>query len=182
MTETTDKLSSEIKHRTEVPFGNEDAEKRVYQLPLGKEYHLYIAHSEEDIEEAIKLCKDLERRFQLKCMISDRDFLVGSSRVKQMQDLMKKSVTILLLLSPAFFTDSYCVFEMELAVKISRDRNFSEGIIYVLSKDVDELPPLLKPYICIEAQKTFDTAAKINDIFCKTGIKPNPIDKLFYSF
>lgn len=181
MTETTDKLSSEIKQRTDIPFGKENAEKRVYQLPLGKEYHLYIAYSEEDIEEAIELCYDLESRFQLKCMISDRDFLVGYPRVQQIQDMMKKSATILFLLSPAFLIDSCCDIVMKLAAKISCDQNFSEGIFYVLLKDVAELPPLLKPYILIEAQKTFDTAAKINDIFCKTGMKLNPINKLFYT-
>lgn len=180
MTETADKLSSGSKHRTYVPFGNENAEIRDYRLPLGKMYHLYIAHSEEEIEEAIKLRKNIESRFQLKCMISCRDFLVGGSRFQQMQHMMTKCVTILLLLSPAFLKDKNSVFEMQLAVEMFCDRKFSAGIINVILQDLDGLPPLLKPYICIKAEKICDIAAKISETFCQTGNKLNRIDKLFY--
>lgn len=180
MTESADKLSSEIKHLTDVPVGIENAERRAYRLPHGKIYHLYIAHSEEDTGRAIDICKNIESRFQLNCMISCRDFLLGVSPFDQIQNKMTKSVTILLLLSPAFLKDKKCVFEMKLAVETSGDQNFSAGIINVLLQDIDELPPLLKPYICIEAQKACDIAAKINDTFCQTGIKLNLIDKLIY--
>lgn len=180
MTETAAELSSKIGHGTEIPFGNENAERRAYRLPLGKTFHLYIVHSEEEIEEAIELCKNIESRFQLTCRISGREILFGDPGFQQLQYMMSKSVTILLLLSPAFFKDINCVINMELAVEMFCDRNFSVGIINVLLQDIDELPPLLKPYICIEAQKTCDIAAKINDTFCQTGIKLNLIDKLIY--
>lgn len=36
MTETVDKLSSESKHWTDVPVGNENAERHAYKLPLRK--------------------------------------------------------------------------------------------------------------------------------------------------
>lgn len=176
MTETTDKLSSESKHRTDVHFGNENAEIRDYRLPLGKMYHLYIAHSKEEIEEAIRLCKNIESRFQLKCMISCRDFLV--ERFQQIQYMMKKCVTILLLLSPAFLKDKNSVFEMQLAVEMFCDRKFSAGIINVILQDLDGLPPSLKPYICIKAQKICDIAAKISETFCQSGItcvNPSPL-------
>lgn len=176
MTETAAKLSRKIEHRTDIPFGIENAERDVYELPYGKKYHLFIVHSNADRKEAIDLCHDLESRFNLKCIPK---FLMGPSLVEEMQGIMKKSVGIVLLLSPAFFKDNNCVFDIALAVEMN-DRNFSAGIINVLLQDIDELPPFLKPYICIEAQKTCDIAAKINDTFCKTGIKLNSIDKLLY--
>lgn len=110
--------------------------------------------------------------------MSYHGFLMGP-RVEQMQEMMMKSVGIVLLLSPAFFKDKNCVIDMALAVEMY-ERNFSAGIINVLLQDIEELPLLLKPYICIEAQKTCDIAAKINDTFCQTGIKLNLIDKLIY--
>lgn len=176
MTETVDKLSSESKHWTDVPVGNENAERHAYKLPLRKKYYLCIVHTYEDTGISIDICRNIERQFQLKCMISCRSFFRISEI--QVRYMMMKSVGIVFLLSPAFFKDKFCVSEMELAVEISYDGFFSAGIINVLLQDIDELPLLLKPYICIEAQKTCDIAAKINDTFCQTGIKLNLIDKL----
>lgn len=135
-----------------------------------KECHLYIVHSEEDKGQAMKICNDLESRFQLKCMISDRDFFPGSLSIHEILDGMEKSVMVLLFLSPAFFEDSCCVFKMKLAVDFSCYLNSCLRLINVLLQDVDEIPPSLKTYICIETQKTSDNAAKINDAFYQTGI------------
>lgn len=135
-----------------------------------KGYHLYIVYSEEDKAQAMKICRDLERQFQLKCMIPGRDSFPGFLSIPEIRDEMEKSVMVLLFLSHAFFKDSCCVLKMKLAVEYSCYPNSSLRLINVLLQDVDKIPPSLKPYICIEAQKTSNNAAKINDSFYQTGI------------
>lgn len=135
-----------------------------------KEYHLYIVHSEEDKGQVKTICSDLCSRFKLECIVSDRDCFPCFSNIRVIRDRMKKSVMVLLFLSPAFFKDSFCVFEMKLAVECSCDRNSSLRSINVLLQDVDEIPAALKTYICLEAENTSDNAAKINDAFYQTGI------------
>lgn len=179
MTVTTAKLSKKIGHETETPSATENAERGDYKRPDEKKYDLCIVHSNADRKEAFDIYKDLENRFQLKCLIfCYDDILVRFSRVQKIQDMMKKSIGTVFLLSPAFFEGPYFVIETKLAVEISCDRNLTVGIINVLSQDVGELPPLLKPYICIEAQKTCDIAAKISEAFCQIG--SSFIDKLVH--
>lgn len=178
MADTTAKLSKKIGHGTEISPATENAERGDYKRPDGKKYDLCIVHSNADRNEAFDIYKDLENRFQLKCLIFCYDTSMWFPRVHQIQDMMKKSIGAVFLLSPAFFEGSDFVFEMELALKMSCDRNFTVGIINVLSQDVGELPPLLKPFICIEAQKTCDIAAKISEAICQIG--SSFIDKLVY--
>lgn len=177
MTETGVKLSRKIGHRRVIHFGIENAERDVYELPYGKKYHLCIVNSKADIYEAIDLCHDLKSRFHLKCTIFSHACWV-SLRDVQVKNMMSKSVGVVLLLSPAFFKDKNCVSDMVLAVEMSNDRHFSAGIINVLLQDIDDLPLLLIPYICIEAQKTCDIAAKISEAFCQIG--SSFIDKLVH--
>lgn len=65
MIETVDKLSSEGKHWTNVPVGNENAERHAYKLPLGKKYYICIVHTYEDTGISIDICRNIERQFQL---------------------------------------------------------------------------------------------------------------------
>lgn len=43
-----------------------------YELPPGKKYHIFIAHSTVDHQLAVDICKGLERRFLLKCMLFEK--------------------------------------------------------------------------------------------------------------
>lgn len=56
---------------TDIPEDTYDGENKspiLYELPPGKKYHLFIAHSAIDGQQALKICKELESRFLLKCM------------------------------------------------------------------------------------------------------------------
>lgn len=137
-------------------FGIENMKRDVEmnKLPPGKDYHLYVVHSKEDTLQAVNICKQLEIRFRLKCILC----LPSQERYK-----MLRSLTILLLLSPTFLKDVECGFQMRLAFQMSVYQPFNLRIIKVLLQDVDELPPSLEPYSCIDAQKTCDLIAEIND-------------------
>lgn len=145
----------------------------LYELPPGKKYHLFIAHSAIDGQQALKICKELESRFLLKCMFFDRDFMPAKRIDENIQHEMEKSVKVLLLLSPDFLDSHWCDMEARLAVQMSFDRNFDLRIIPVLLRDLDpdnDLPPFLKPYVCIDAQKEYDCTAKIHEAFYYTGV------------
>lgn len=145
----------------------------LYELPPGKKYHLFIAHSAIDSQQALKICKELESRFLLKCMFSDRDFIPAKRIDENIQQEMEKSVKVLLLLSPDFLNSHWCDMEARLAVQMSFERKFDLRIIPVLLRDLDpdnDLPPFLKPYVCIDAQKEYDCAAKIHEAFYHTGM------------
>lgn len=145
----------------------------LYELPPGKKYHLFIAHSAIDGQQALEICKELESRFLLKCMFFDRDFMPAKRIDENIQQEMEKSVKVLLLLSPDFLNSHWCDMEARLAVQMSFDRNVNLRIIPVLLRDLDpdcDLPPFLKPYVCIDAQKEYDCSAKIHEAFYHTGV------------
>lgn len=145
----------------------------LYELPPGKKYHLFIAHSAIDGQQALKICKELESRFLLKCMFFDRDFMPAKRIDENIQQEMEKSVKVLLLLSPDFLNSHWCDMEARLAVQMSFDRSSDLRIIPVLLRDLDpdnDLPPFLKPYVCIDARKEYDCTAKIHEAFYYTGV------------
>ncbi|CAG2209733.1 unnamed protein product [Mytilus edulis] len=69
-----------------------------YDLPAGKEYHIFIACSGEDSEKGRCLMEQLESRYPFRCVYHERDFLAGAI-VDNMRDFMDKSVKCLLLIS-----------------------------------------------------------------------------------
>lgn len=158
MEEGADDFVSEIWLRTGIsPFGigNMKRDVEMIRLPPGKNYHLYVVHSKEDTWQAVDICRQLKIRFRLKCLLS--------YETRCPSYIMLRSLTIMLLLSPAFLNDVKCGFQMRLAFQLSVDQPFNLRIIKVLLQDVDELPPSLEPYSCIDAQKTCDLIAEINE-------------------
>lgn len=161
---------------TDIPEDTCDGEHKspiLYELPPGKKYHLFIAHSAIDGQQALKICKELESRFLLKCMFFDRDFMPAKRIDENIQQEMEKSVKVLLLLSPDFLNSHWCDMEARLAVQMSFDRSSDLRIIPVLLRDLDpenDLPPFLKPYVCIDSQKEYDCTAKIHEAFYYTGV------------
>lgn len=118
-----------------------------YELPPGKKYHLFIAHSTVDHQLAVDICKELERRFLLKCMLFDRDFLPAKPIDVNAQHELERNVKVLLLLSPDFLKSQWCDMEARLAVQMFYDPNFKLKIIPVLVRGLNvdsNLPPFLK--------------------------------------
>lgn len=144
-----------------------------YELPPGKKYHLYISHSEEEAIQAMQIGRNLESRFFLRCMLSDRDFTPGERICHNIHHEMLKSVNVLLILTPSFLKSPWCDVEARLAVQMSYDPNFTLQIIPLKLRDLDadsDLPPFLKPFVCIDAQRESDVPAKINNTLYHIGM------------
>uniref|UniRef100_A0A8W8J5X0 TIR domain-containing protein n=1 Tax=Magallana gigas TaxID=29159 RepID=A0A8W8J5X0_MAGGI len=149
----------------------EENYKMCYELPPGKKYHLYIAHSAVDETKVIQISNDLENRFNLRCMVPVLDFIPGKSIRENIHGEMEKSVNVLLFLSPEFISSYFGDMEARLAVQMAYDQNFDLRIIPVILRDLNgdsDLPPFLKPFACIDAEEEDDCPAKIAEAFYYT--------------
>ncbi|XP_048770342.2 uncharacterized protein LOC125676531 [Ostrea edulis] len=140
-------------------------------LPPGKKYHVFISCSSSDIEEANKICEELEKRFFLRCMQFDRDFVPGKLLHDNIHAEMTKSVKVLMCLSPAYITSSWCMDEAHEAIQLSYSEGEKMKIIPVLLRPTEdvELPPFLKRYRYINAHKEDDVPAKIMEAYYHSG-------------
>ena len=139
-------------------------------LPPGKEYHLFMSYSSEDRTDANEIRKQLEERFQLKCLYYERDFQIGKNIDENITEGMKKSMKALILLSPFYLQSHYCVTEAREACKMSfTDFENLNVIPVVLTPLQKEMPPFLNSYVYIDAQKELDVAGKIYQAFNQPG-------------
>ncbi|XP_062617201.1 uncharacterized protein LOC134278912 isoform X2 [Saccostrea cucullata] len=155
---------------------NEDySEQRVLPLQADKKYHLFISYSSEDRDDANEICGCMEQRFHMKCMNFERDFQPGKNIDDNIADNMRKSVKVLIILSPAYLQSHWCVTEAREAAQLSftgfSDVNVIPLLLRPLGKD---LPPFLKSYVYIDAQKEIDVPAKIYEAY----LNPDSIDPL----
>lgn len=79
ITDIKEKCVSLVNDTQKNTCDKEENHKMFYELPPGKKYHLYIAHSAEDEKQVMQISKDLESRFCLRCMFPVRDFMPGKS-------------------------------------------------------------------------------------------------------
>ncbi|XP_048767296.1 uncharacterized protein LOC125674231 isoform X2 [Ostrea edulis] len=140
-------------------------------LPPGKKYHVFISCSSSDIEETNKICEELEKRFFLRCMQFDRDFVPGKLLDDNIHAEMTKSVKVLICLSPTYVTSSWCMNEAYEAIQLSYSEGEKMKIIPVLLRPTEdvELPSVLKRYRYIDAQKEDDVPAKIMEAYYHSG-------------
>ncbi|XP_062581634.1 uncharacterized protein LOC134243396 [Saccostrea cucullata] len=160
--------TSDIQEETDIfPSDSTEIQSSVRGLPPGKKYHIFTSCSSEDIEEVNKLCEELEKRFYLRCMQFERDFVAGKRLDDNIHSEMTKSVKVLIALSPAYIKSHWCMREADEAVQLSYSNNEKLKIIPVLLRSIDEpdMPPFLKKYRYIDAQKEEDVAAKIMDAY-----------------
>ncbi|XP_061193375.1 uncharacterized protein LOC133201595 [Saccostrea echinata] len=139
-------------------------------LPPGKKYHIFTSCSSEDIEEVNKICEDLEKRFFLRCMQFERDFVAGKRLDDNIHTEMTKSIRVLIALSPAYIKSHWCMTEAYEAVQLAYSSGEKLKIIPVLLRPIDgmkDTPSLkfLKRYRYIDAQKEEDVPAKIMDAY-----------------
>lgn len=174
MTETTKRLKSIIGHlfkkKLKIGLFSKDTKKgtcdneeqkseMVNEIPAVKHREVYISHSYADRQYAYALCKELESRFLLNCMLSGR---ICYGRIYRMDRVNH----VLLLLSPDFLRCERCDLDVKFAVTKFYDPNFNLKIIPVILRDIDwdcNLPRVLNHFVCIDAQKENDCCAKIND-------------------
>lgn len=152
------------------PLGTDYFEQSLFKLPSGKKYHLFVAHSSEDGSEVKDLCNDLEKRFHLKCMNYERDFIPGKLLDDNIYDEMKKSLKIFIVMSPNFLDSFTCVTEARQAFEMAHaDGEHLKVIPILLRPGKKDLPPFLKSYRYIDALKEKDIALKIMETFWHSG-------------
>lgn len=149
-------------------FGNQGTGPNPYELPAGKEYHIFIACCGLDSRKGKWLMEQLESRYPFRCVYHERDFRPGAMIVDNMREYMDKSVKVLLLLSNGFFQSYYCKLEETFAISLS-DEAGQNCIIPVLLEDVP-LPPVLRHMTYIDARLPGDVVAQIREAYCRTGI------------
>ncbi|XP_062617205.1 uncharacterized protein LOC134278913 [Saccostrea cucullata] len=153
------------------------SEQRVLPLQADKKYHLFISYNSEDRGDANKICECMEQRFHMKCMNFERDFVPGKNIDDNIADNMRKSVKVLIILSPNYVQSHWCVTEAREAAQLSftgsSDVNVIPLLLRSLGKDLD-VPPFLKSYVYIDAQKEIDVPAKIYEAY----LNPDCVDPL----
>ncbi|XP_048768075.1 uncharacterized protein LOC125674818 isoform X3 [Ostrea edulis] len=148
----------------------EAAKGNIPPLPPGKKYHLFVSYSSEDREAANTIRDQMERRFHLKCMDFERDFIPGKNIDKNIADEMLHSVKVLLILSPFYIQSFWCVTEAREACNLSFTDVENLNVIPLLLRPLEkDLPPFLKSYVYIDAQKELDVPAKIFEAFNHPG-------------
>ncbi|XP_061176027.1 toll-like receptor 6 [Saccostrea echinata] len=149
---------------------DEHSELQVLPLQQDKKYHLFISYSSEDRDDANEICACMEQRFHMKCMNFERDFVPGKNIDDNIADNMRKSVKVLIILSPNYLQSHWCVTEAREAAQLSftgfSDVNVIPLLLRPLGKD---LPPFLKSYVYIDAQREFDVPAKIYEAYLNPG-------------
>ncbi|CAG2239108.1 unnamed protein product [Mytilus edulis] len=139
-----------------------------YDLPAGKEYHIFIACSGEDSEKGRWLMEQLESRYPFRCVYHERDFLAGAI-VDNMRDFMDKSVKCLLLISQVSLNNFHSTLERTFAISISNETG-QNYIIPVLLEEVP-LPPVLRhmTYIDWRPHIQEDVVARIREAYFHSG-------------
>ncbi|XP_052101667.1 uncharacterized protein LOC127735515 isoform X2 [Mytilus californianus] len=152
-------------------------EQPVFKLPPDKKYHIFVAHSSEDSPEVKDLCIELEKRFFLKCMNYERDFIPGKLLDDNIYDEMKNSSKILIVISPSFLDSYWCITEARQAFQMAHADGDSLKVIPILLRPVKkEIPSFLKSYRYIDALQEKDVAAKIMDAFYHSAA----VDQLYH--
>ncbi|XP_062617211.1 uncharacterized protein LOC134278916 [Saccostrea cucullata] len=154
---------------------DEHCELDVLPLQSDKKYHLFISYSSEDRDDANEICGCMEQRFHMKCMNFERNFVPGKNIDDNIAENMRKSVKVLIILSPNYLQSHWCVTEAREAAQLSftgfSDVNVIPLLLRPLGKD---LPPFLKSYVYIDAQREIDVPAKIYEAY----LNPGSIDPL----
>ncbi|XP_062576730.1 uncharacterized protein LOC134238619 [Saccostrea cucullata] len=157
---------------------DEHSDVQVLPLQPDKKYHLFISYSSEDRDDANEICGCMEQRFQMKCMNFERDFVPGKNIDDNIADNMRKSVKVLIILSPNYLQSHWCVTEAREAAQLSftgPDVNVIPLLLRPLAEDLN-VPPFLKSLVYIDAQREFDVPAKIYEAYLNPG-SSDPLHK-----
>ncbi|XP_060576098.1 uncharacterized protein LOC132733466 [Ruditapes philippinarum] len=87
-------------------------------LPNTKDYHLFICYTECDS----RIVRDIVTYFEaggLKCCYNERDFPSGRKVIHSINDAIKKSMGIIIVLSEESINSNFCQHEIDLAVHTS---------------------------------------------------------------
>lgn len=112
-------------------------------------YHLFVAHASEDRERVVKIVEELERKYGVRCLFSDRDFQAGKKIWTNIEEGLNKSQKVLLIFTPKYIESHNCQLETETAYSMMISRG-NDCVIPLLLEDC-EIPATLKPRTYIDA-------------------------------
>lgn len=85
-------------------------------LPHNKYYHLFVCYSKENRKEVMTIVGNLAD-YGIKCCFHDKHFQPGKTIFKNIDDAIRLSVGIMIVLSETFVSSNYCKFEIEEALQ-----------------------------------------------------------------
>lgn len=111
-------------------------------LPEGKEYHVFFSYISEDESFVRERVKSLESHpHNLKCCFSQRDFIPGYHIHQNIDNLMNKSLVIVMVLSPDYVKSGW--FNQELGIAMTLSTEGRVRIVPLVHKEC-EIPVNLK--------------------------------------
>ena len=118
-------------HKLQNP-ADADAATNVKSAEHQKQYDVFVSYSHED-EEWVKseLLLEMEVKRDLKCCIHERDFEVGLTVLQNIVNCVDKSRVFIVILSPAYLSSTWCMFELFLA---QSRLNYSNSNLIVIVK------------------------------------------------
>ena len=107
-------------------------------LPLGLQYHAYIAYNENSDDDAWVM-NDLQPNMEegpepVKLCIKRRDFIPGHSLIESISENIRRSCKTIIVLSPNFVESNWCLHEMEIAKIRFLDENLDVIILVLLGE------------------------------------------------
>ena len=140
-------------------------------LPPGKSFHMFVSHSGDDSEEVWGLIRQLETRYQVRCMYADRDFQPGKDITDNIKENIEISMKILLILTPSYLDSGYCWFEQKVAFQRSITQRQNCLIPLILKPFEGKLPSALSNLTYIDAQKEPDLPARVYEALVSNGTR-----------
>ena len=129
-------------------------------LPYGKDYHLFMSFCKEDEERAFLLFKELEEKYNLKCLYHIRDFTPGVTVTDNILNGIEKSMKIVYLVSQKFKENFMCKTEMLYGIMASH-KLCENSMIPVLLENI-EMPRELQTINYVDATlEGIDVSEKI---------------------
>ena len=107
------------------------------------EYDFYIIHSRTDATEWVQrnLVPTLEMDLGLRCCVAWRDFLPSRGIPGNIEDFILKSRKTIAVVSNGLFKSHHALYELELAVSVSRQRGHESLIVIKIDNvEMNRLP------------------------------------------
>ena len=141
--------------------------KRFSELPVDKEYHLFVCYTKENGTEVQEIVKYLENE-GVKCCYHERDFVPGQRVLDSIHVNITKSMHMLVVLSVDFTNSNFCEHEVMLALQEKIEAGYS---IIPIKIEACSVPINLRHLTYIEAEdETLDNMhTRIIDTMLKSG-------------
>lgn len=141
------------------------------EIPHDKKYHLFVCY-EKDSLDVVRIIVDNLENDGLVCCYYERDFLPGQSILHNIDDAIRKSLSMLIVLSEEFENSVYCKHEVDEAFNLKIREEYN---LIPIKTEPCNVPERLKHLVYIDVEDDVDGAhSKIIDAVIK--------NRLYYAF